>query len=68
MFNFNGKSALITGGSRGLGQALAYNLASKGAKVVIVAREKSALDETISSIKKRWRYSFRNRCRYRRQK
>src|SRR5690348_3873575 len=52
MFNFNGKSVLITGGSRGLGQALAYYLASRGANVVIIAREKSTLEETVKLIKK----------------
>jgi NAD(P)-dependent dehydrogenase (short-subunit alcohol dehydrogenase family) len=52
MFNFKEKSVLITGGSRGLGQALAYNLASRGAKVVLVAREKSTLNETVNFIKK----------------
>src|ERR1044071_9121214 len=51
MLNFNGKSVLITGGSRGLGHALALCLSSKGAKVVLVAREKSKLDEAVSDIR-----------------
>lgn len=50
MFDFNGKSVLITGGSRGLGHALASSLSSRGAKVVLVAREKSTLDETVRQI------------------
>ncbi len=51
MLNFNGKSVLITGGSRGLGHALALCLSSRGAKVVLVAREKSKLDEAVSDIR-----------------
>jgi NAD(P)-dependent dehydrogenase (short-subunit alcohol dehydrogenase family) len=43
MSDLNGKSVLITGGSRGLGRALAIGLAAKGAKVAIVARQKRSL-------------------------
>jgi NAD(P)-dependent dehydrogenase (short-subunit alcohol dehydrogenase family) len=52
MFDFNGKSVLITGGSRGLGYALACSLSSKGARVILVAREKSILDEAVNKIRK----------------
>jgi NAD(P)-dependent dehydrogenase (short-subunit alcohol dehydrogenase family) len=58
MFDFNEKSVLITGGSRGLGQALAYRLAKKGAKVVLVAREKSSLDEAVNLIKQHGGIAF----------
>ena len=49
--NINGKSALITGGSRGLGRALARRLASRGARVVLVARGKAAVDAAVSEIR-----------------
>jgi NAD(P)-dependent dehydrogenase (short-subunit alcohol dehydrogenase family) len=52
MFEFNGKSVLITGGSRGLGRALAKRLTAEGAKVVLVARHKAELDEVVSEIRK----------------
>jgi NAD(P)-dependent dehydrogenase (short-subunit alcohol dehydrogenase family) len=52
MFDFNGKSALITGGSRGLGRALAMRLSADGAKVVLVARHKAELDEAVGEIRK----------------
>lgn len=52
MLNFNGKSVLITGGSRGLGRALALDLSSRGAKIVLVAREESTLDEAVREIRR----------------
>src|SRR4051812_12581832 len=38
IMNLTGKSALVTGASRGLGRALAEQLAAAGARVVLVAR------------------------------
>ncbi len=51
MSELNGKSVLITGGSRGLGKSLALKLAAKGAKVAVVARQKVELDEVVGEIK-----------------
>ena len=51
MSELNGKSVLITGGSRGLGKALALNLAAKGAKVAIVTRQKAELEKVVAEIK-----------------
>jgi NAD(P)-dependent dehydrogenase (short-subunit alcohol dehydrogenase family) len=50
MFDINGKSALITGGSRGLGRALALRLSAEGAKVTLVARHRAELDEVVNEI------------------
>jgi len=52
MFDINGKSALITGGSRGLGRALALRLSAGGAKVALVARHQKELEETVKEIRK----------------
>src|SRR5688500_1458698 len=41
-----GKAAIVTGGSRGIGKALARELARAGAHVVIVARDTEALETT----------------------
>jgi NAD(P)-dependent dehydrogenase (short-subunit alcohol dehydrogenase family) len=48
----SGKSALVTGASRGLGAALAAELARRGARVVAVARGAEALETTVSSIRR----------------
>jgi NAD(P)-dependent dehydrogenase (short-subunit alcohol dehydrogenase family) len=46
-----GRGVLITGASRGLGKALAHALASRGAKVVLVARGEEELERTVSAIR-----------------
>ena len=45
-----GKRALVTGGSRGIGKAIARTLAAEGVSVVIAARGKDALDATASEL------------------
>jgi len=44
------KAALVTGASRGLGAALARELAARGARVVLVARDQAALERVASEI------------------
>ena len=45
------KNLLVTGGSRGLGRAIAEEAARRGAKVVLVARGAEALDEVVRQIR-----------------
>lgn len=51
VLSIEGKSVVITGASSGIGQATAEKLASQGAKVVLSARRKERLEETIQRIK-----------------
>lgn len=46
----SGKSAVVTGGSRGIGAAIAARLASMGAKVVICGRNQERLAKTAAAI------------------
>ena len=47
----NNKVALVTGASRGLGQAIAVALAAEGASIAAVARSEDALKSTIEQIR-----------------
>jgi NAD(P)-dependent dehydrogenase (short-subunit alcohol dehydrogenase family) len=46
------KSVLITGASRGLGFALARALSTKGARVVLVARDEAALAQAVETLRR----------------
>lgn len=56
MFDLQGKKALVTGASRGLGQAMAIGLAECGADVAITSRTTSSLGETAQRISKLGRH------------
>ena len=42
-----GKAAIVTGGSKGIGRATAIGFAQEGASVLVCARGREALDETV---------------------
>ncbi|WP_137906073.1 3-ketoacyl-ACP reductase [Chryseobacterium sp. 2VB] len=50
--NINGKNAIITGGGRGLGKAVALALANEGVNVAITGRNEENLKMTVEEIKK----------------
>ena len=51
MFLLDGKVALVTGASKGIGEAMAYALACFGASVVVSSRKQDAVDEVADSFK-----------------
>ena len=44
LFNVSGKTALVTGGSRGIGEMITSGFLANGAKVYITARKEEALN------------------------
>lgn len=54
-FRLNGKQALITGGSRGLGREMALSLAEAGADLILVGRDEASLETTANDIRVRGR-------------
>jgi NAD(P)-dependent dehydrogenase (short-subunit alcohol dehydrogenase family) len=49
---FSGKTALITGASKGLGKAMALALADEGAKIALVSRDLDALKNVATEVRK----------------
>ncbi len=50
LFSLNGQVAVITGSSRGIGQAIARRMAQHGARVVISSRKQPACDAVANAI------------------
>ena len=80
--NLKDKTVLITGGSKGLGRAIAHRFASEGCHLHLVARTQETLDEAANALRQQFpvkigtfavdlaqRGSRRDlrRCRYSRQ-
>ncbi|MDX2471509.1 MAG: 3-oxoacyl-[acyl-carrier-protein] reductase [SAR324 cluster bacterium] len=51
MIDLNGKTALVTGGSRGIGQSIVLDLAKAGAKVAFTSRSASSAEATLEMAK-----------------
>ena len=50
MNSLTNQVAIVTGGGRGIGRAMARTLAGAGAQVAVVARSRNELEETVSEI------------------
>lgn len=51
LFDLNGRKAIITGGSRGLGLQIAEALGEMGAEVLVAARKQAELDQAVSHLR-----------------
>jgi len=49
----NGKTVVITGGTSGIGRVAAERLAEMGARIVLVARDKSRGEETLARLREK---------------
>src|ERR1019366_10387981 len=59
ILSLEGKIAVVTGGTSGIGRALSLGLADAGANVVASARRQQQVDETAAAIEERGRQTVR---------
>jgi NADP-dependent 3-hydroxy acid dehydrogenase YdfG len=52
LFDLSGKTAIVTGSSKGIGKAIAHRLAEHGANVVVSSRKADACAEAVAEINK----------------
>jgi NAD(P)-dependent dehydrogenase (short-subunit alcohol dehydrogenase family) len=50
LYDLSGRTAIVTGGSRGLGRAIASGLVAAGARVVIASRKADACDRAVAEL------------------
>ena len=54
LFSVAGKTVVITGGSRGIGEMIAAGFLANGAKVIISSRKADACEETVERLKAKY--------------
>src|SRR5262245_65546591 len=58
-FDLSGRTAVVVGGTTGIGRAIALGLADAGADVVVTGRRESVIDEVASQIEAKRRRTLR---------
>ena len=51
LFDLTGRTAIVTGGSRGIGKEMAEGIAEAGANLMLCARRAEWLDETVNAFR-----------------
>jgi NAD(P)-dependent dehydrogenase (short-subunit alcohol dehydrogenase family) len=54
LFDLSGKIAVITGSTKGIGEAIAHRMAEHGAKVVVSSRKADVCDKVAGEINQKW--------------
>jgi NAD(P)-dependent dehydrogenase (short-subunit alcohol dehydrogenase family) len=62
LFDLQGKVAVVTGSSRGIGEAIAVRLAQHGASVVVTSRKLDACEQVVNRIKDNGGEAFAHAC------
>jgi len=62
LFKLDGKTAIVTGASRGLGRGMAVGLAEAGADVILVARSEEGLSETADMVEEQGQNALSVTC------
>ncbi|HZC18086.1 MAG TPA: SDR family NAD(P)-dependent oxidoreductase, partial [Rubrobacteraceae bacterium] len=62
LFRLDGKTAIVTGGGRGLGQYMAEALSDAGASIMLCSRKKEACEEIRQEIEHRGRRALAMGC------
>ena len=53
LFDVSGQTVLVTGGSRGIGRAIAEGFATRGAKVIVCSRQQSSVSSAVEYFNER---------------